>query len=163
VVTPEHADAAIARISGPRRASVIASAAIAQIDRLLIQADLAPVRARLADEIEALRLDFPSLNQIQCLRDDVGARTPLARLIREEAERLFLESDAAMRLGLPAGSALVNVRAAAQDGSQRWRSLINTSRIPFSARPAAEVIERCYNQLWAETLTVSQLAELSGQ
>jgi eukaryotic-like serine/threonine-protein kinase len=163
IVDPDSAARMIELIGGPRRSSVVASAGIAAIDRLLTGPDLVPVRSRIADEIEALRLDFPSLVEIEALRTDVGARMPLTAAVRAEAERMFLETHPATRLGLPIGTPLEEVRAAAQREVERWRTMINTGRVPFALRPVAGVLERSYNRLWAETLSASALAELSGQ
>jgi hypothetical protein len=163
VVEPDLAGRMIELIAGPRRSSVVASAGIAVIDRLLTGADLAGVRLRIADEIEALRLEFPSLVEIEALREDVGARMPLTPAVRSEAERMFLETHPATRLGLPDGTPLDEVRAAAQRQVERWRTMINTGRVAFALRPVATVLERSYNRLWAETLSASALAELSGQ
>ena len=122
------------------RLSVIrASAALAELE----QADaLAP---DITDAIETLRMELPALDEINALRDDAAGRTSLPGPLRAELRQLLLWPSPARRLGRD-----YDLREAAQEALERWRTMSNTGRIPFTSRATAELIERSLKRLWME-------------
>lgn len=103
----------------------------------------------ITDAIDALRLELPMLGEIDVLRDDSAGRSTLPVPLRRELRRLLLWMVPTQRLGL-AEDDDVDLRGATQTMLERWRTLSNTGRIPFSGRGAAEVVERSLERLYVE-------------
>ena len=101
------------------------------------------------DAIDSLRLELPALAEIDALRADTTGRWMLAAPLRREVRRLLLWSAPAQRLER-SGASTDELRDATRQALERWRTLHNTDRLPFSARDVAELIERSLERLWME-------------
>ena len=63
--------------------------------------------------------------------------------------RILLWTAPGQRLGRAGGSS-AELQAATREGLERWRTLRNSDRLPFSARDVAELVERSLERLWIE-------------
>ena len=104
---------------------------------------------RLIDDlVDRLRVEAWRTEEADLARADVRGALTLPSALRADVRRLLVEGDSARRLGLESGATDDHVRAAATDALERWHGLVGSQRIPFRARPQAEVVVRCLERLW---------------
>ena len=141
---------AIAETLVQRRSLLRAAVALADLEAVLRSSAERPAQDRdLRDRVEALRLELPALGEIDALRAEATGRWTLAGPLRREVRRILLWTAPAQRLGRAGGSS-AELQAATREGLERWRTLRNSDRVPFSARDVAELVERSLERLWVE-------------
>ena len=109
------------------------------------------VDGELADRLEQITLGMPAITEIDVLRREAAGGLMLPAPLRTELRRLLFGGSTTSRLSLPDDSDLTVQRDAAAAGLARWRSAINSGRIPFGSRDAAEIVARAYDRLWSWT------------
>jgi Protein kinase domain len=100
------------------------------------------------DRLESLRLAQPRLNQVQILRAEARGDLAILPPLRSELRRVLGPGPPYHRLGLGPHATTPEMLEVAQKGGERWRALINTGNIPYSARPAGSEVARAYDRLW---------------
>jgi hypothetical protein len=105
-------------------------------------------RRDLLDHVESLRLAQPRLAEVQFLRSEATGNLPIAPQLRSELRRILGPGAPCTRLGLGPDATSGEMLNSARQGSERWRALINTGNIPYSARPAGTEVARAYDRLW---------------
>jgi serine/threonine protein kinase len=136
-------------VANDRRPLVRAAAALNEIEAVLSRAESHPAASDLHDAIDAMRLELPALDELDLLRRDAAAGSPLPSPLRGPVRRLFFFTSPAQRLGLdhPSEAAL---RDAVVAMLERWKGLSNSGRIPFAARSHAALTERSLERLFLE-------------
>jgi eukaryotic-like serine/threonine-protein kinase len=153
-VVPDDADghqtlAGFVAVANDRRPLVRAAAALNEIETVLSRAESHPAARDLHDAIDAMRLELPALEELDLLRRDTAAGSPLPSPLRGPVRRLFFFTSPAQRLGLDHPSEAV-LRDAVVAMLERWKSLSNNGRIPFAARAHAALTERSLERLFLE-------------
>ena len=101
--------------------------------------------ADLAEQVDRL----PGVAAMAALRSDLAARrAPLAGPLRREARRLLLGPSDAQRLGVEPGVPVEVIRAEAESALGRWRTALNVGRVPYAARPLAELVIGEVERIW---------------
>jgi hypothetical protein len=138
-----------------QRADVVrASGAYLVLERVIGLPAAVPLRRNaplVLERVRRLPQEVPLLDDALLLRRDLAGKVPLPGPLRSELRRVLVWADAPRRLGLPASASPAEQRAAAEQAVKRWRSHINSGRVPFAARPAAERAARAFDRLWTAT------------
>jgi hypothetical protein len=153
-VVPDEADghqtlAGFVAVANDRRPLVRAAAALNEIEAVVSRAESHPATSDLHDAIDAMRLELPALEELDLLRRDTAAGSPLPSPLRGPVRRLFFFTSPAQRLGLDHPSEAV-LRDAVVTMLERWKSMSNSGRIPFAARSHAALTERSLERLFLE-------------
>jgi serine/threonine protein kinase len=121
--------------------------ALDEIDAGLTSAGAVPGADRLRAQAELLRLAHPAIGEVSVLADEAAGRLRLPDPLRVELRRVLGGGGARERVGAPPGAPPAEIRRLGAEGASRWRALVNTGRIPFTARGAAAVVARAYDRL----------------
>ena len=105
----------------------------------------------LSDGRDALVAHFPALEELGVLREEASGRLTLPVSYRLELRRLLAGGDPAARLGVPPGASGAQLRAAAEEALERWRTFVNTGRAPFASIHASHTVLRALERLWSGT------------
>ena len=103
---------------------------------------------QLRDGREALAASFSSLEELAVLREEASGRLTLPLSYRLELRRLLAGGDPAARLGLAPGTGGAELRRAAEEALERWRTFVNTGRAPFASIHASHTVVRALERLW---------------
>jgi hypothetical protein len=143
-------------VANDRRPLVRAAAALNGIAAVVSRAESHPAASDLHDALDTMRLELPALDELDLLRRDTAAGSPLPTPLRGPVRRLFFFTSPAQRLGHdhPSEAAL---REAVVAMLERWKGLGNSGRIPFAARSHAALTERSLERLYLELGQASSL------
>jgi len=106
----------------------------------------------LAEGRDTLVAAFPAVEELAVLRDEAAGRLALPGTLRAELRRVLAGGDPAARLGLAPGASATELRTAAEAALERWRTLVNTGRVPYAAIDAALAVTRALERLWSGSL-----------
>jgi hypothetical protein len=145
----------LARATFTAHADVLkAGWALAALERVAFSLDPGThgdARAELLDDLEAIALEPPMhrLAELRILQEVAADRIPLPSALVEDLRRVTSTAEAALAVGLDATASPDEVRGAAAEGVQRWKSFGNDTRRSPNQRWAAEVVAKTYEHLWA--------------
>ncbi len=148
---PSELDRIASMISDDRRLAVQASRGLAALRIALDQVDASDRAAvgELVDQTDELEQMLPGLLELAALRQSTVGRGSLPGALGAEFRRLLLEIEPARRLGLDPDVESAELAPATAETLDRWRTMLNGGRIPFSARPLVNQLIRSLERLWS--------------
>ncbi len=135
---------------GGRRLALKAAAAIRRLESML-SASGTPGQAmendNVRDRLESLRLQ-PEVAELGMLDQIRSRQMQLPEDLGRDLERLLSVGSRAARLGLPDTATEGELRLAAEEGAERWRTFVESGRAPYRTRDAARIAAAAYGRLW---------------
>jgi len=133
-----------------RLPGLAAARAIAEIEGVVAQRSAVDrgARRQLRQVVDSVRTDVPGIVSIEMARASLSLSLPGEQ--GQEARRILVWDQAARQLGLAAQVEAVDIEAALIVALERWRGLVNSGRVPFSARPVADVVLSQLERLWLD-------------
>jgi serine/threonine protein kinase len=128
--------------------AVRAGEALALVERAVQTVRTDPAGRELAGTVEQLRLVHPVLGDIGALRAEAAGELGLPADARRELRTVLTPppprgpSGRAATTRVPAAGGV-----APEDRSGHWRRLVNSGRVPYPSRWAAEAVARAYDRL----------------
>lgn len=149
------ADPQIAELVTRRLPELAAARAIAAIESIAARSAGTGREARkqLRSVVDGLRDDVPGVVSIERAR--ASLLQPLPGDLGAQARQILVWDQAARQLGLPADAEPDAIESALLVTLERWRSLLNAGRIPFSSNVVAESVIHQLERLWLDVVDSS--------